>query len=251
VADGFSFFPLSRELCQHLGIHVVPDIVASDQAGYFNVAEYTTGNELHYGLEFCCPCGCGDESWLPLVMQGQPHDQHAWGWDGNKQQPTLTPSIRRTYGCKFHGYLQAGVWTSAGDGAPVSAQVYRGGPNHPIEPTRNLMTDSKPAPTEAASPSPPAPTSAPGSAVSTAPAPPTGSVQTSTLKFIDGVLHQLHLVEEVGKAAIQHWIPVAGASSAASAPAPTSAASADLEARVSSLESRLKSLENPPTATVT
>jgi uncharacterized protein YceH (UPF0502 family) len=64
-------------------------------------------------------------------------------------------------------------------------------------------------------------------------------------------LHQLHLVEEVGKAAVQHWLPVAGAHSAASAPAPTSAASADLEARVSTLESRVKSLENPPTASVT
>ena len=111
--------------------------------GYYNVIEYQTAPDtVRYAVEANCPCGCGHGIWLPITGPGVPKTEHNWTWDGNKAQPTLGPSIRRIGGCAFHGYLQAGVWSSAGDGAPLSPAVYRGGPDHPIEPRRVLMTET-------------------------------------------------------------------------------------------------------------
>ena len=59
---------------------------------------------------YICPCGCKELMSLPVVplhISGQ----RGWGWNQNKDKPTLTPSIRRMDGCKFHGFLTDGVWT--------------------------------------------------------------------------------------------------------------------------------------------
>ncbi len=61
------------------------------------------------GIGFVCPCGCGKEGWLPF----QPAPSPSWDWDGNKEAPTLTPSVLQRTGCKWHGWLTAGVWKSA------------------------------------------------------------------------------------------------------------------------------------------
>jgi len=60
-----------------------------------------------------CPCGCGSTMNLPLC-QGEKVDR-AWLWDGNREKPTLEPSIRDLSGCRFHGFLRAGVWTFTED----------------------------------------------------------------------------------------------------------------------------------------
>lgn len=119
-------------------------ITVEDKApGYYNVIEYQTAPDtVRYAVEANCPCGCGHGIWLPITGPGVPKTEHNWTWDGNKAQPTLGPSICRIGGCAFHGYLQAGVWSSAGDGAGLSPQVYRGGPDHPIEPRRVLMAET-------------------------------------------------------------------------------------------------------------
>lgn len=66
------------------------------------------------GLCFMCPCGCGSLGVLPFHQIGT--GQFAiWTWDGNREAPTLSPSIRRTRGCKWHGFLKAGVWEPCGD----------------------------------------------------------------------------------------------------------------------------------------
>lgn len=140
-----------------------------------------------------------------------------WLWDGNKQAPTLAPSIRRMGGCAFHGYLQAGVWNSAGDGAPVSAQVYRGGPHHPIEPRRNLMTEtsaSEPATkaadpaTDAAAGETKAPEGATHAGHPVVDEAPTGHSKLPILAFINGLLHQLHTPPHEGNRPV--WVPVPG-----------------------------------------
>ncbi|VDS08847.1 hypothetical protein PARHAE_02032 [Paracoccus haematequi] len=62
------------------------------------------------GLHFVCPCGCGNESYLPLRGTGHSHE---WDWDGNWDAPTLTPSIFNTgMPCRWHGWLRAGEWQS-------------------------------------------------------------------------------------------------------------------------------------------
>jgi hypothetical protein len=64
------------------------------------------------GLFYMCPCGCGLEGFLPFRGKAEP-ERPSWIWDGNRDKPTLAPSILRTAGCHWHGYLQAGVWVPA------------------------------------------------------------------------------------------------------------------------------------------
>ena len=61
-------------------------------------------------LVFVCPCGCGEICSIPVrVGYGT-----FWKWDGNRELPTLTPSILRVspYSCGWHGFLTAGQFTS-------------------------------------------------------------------------------------------------------------------------------------------
>jgi hypothetical protein len=60
-----------------------------------------------------CPCGCGSMLNLPICT-GTKVDR-AWLWDGNREKPTLSPSIKDLGGCFFHGVLTQGVWTFTGD----------------------------------------------------------------------------------------------------------------------------------------
>lgn len=60
------------------------------------------------GIAFLCPCGCGHQSWLPL----QDRPSVSWRWDGNREAPTLIPSVLMTTPCRWHGWLRSGVWVS-------------------------------------------------------------------------------------------------------------------------------------------
>src|SRR4029079_11744671 len=69
------------------------------------------------GLVEMCPCGCGATGGISFVgetygsrekFKGRP----LWDWNGDQERPTLTPSIQRTSGCKWHGYLTDGVFRS-------------------------------------------------------------------------------------------------------------------------------------------
>lgn len=76
-------------------------------------------------LTYDCPCGCHAPGALRLVPQASwISGQGTWGWDGNRTHPTLTPSIRRTTGCKFHGHLTAGIWTACTDGPPLASGLW-------------------------------------------------------------------------------------------------------------------------------
>lgn len=59
-------------------------------------------------LVFVCPCGCGATVRIPV----KPFDPMGWTWDGNLERPTLSPSIQRTTGCRWHGWLRNGVLTT-------------------------------------------------------------------------------------------------------------------------------------------
>lgn len=56
-------------------------------------------------IYICLP---GNTRWHPLHVArgGTPTDSHTWGWDGNFDKPTLTPSIHEPG--TWHGHLQAG-----------------------------------------------------------------------------------------------------------------------------------------------
>lgn len=63
-------------------------------------------------IVFGCPCGCGDTTAVP-VMKGPNVKGRHWGWDGKEDAPTLTPSLQRMDGCKWHGWLRGGKWVTA------------------------------------------------------------------------------------------------------------------------------------------
>jgi hypothetical protein len=58
-------------------------------------------------LRFVCPCGCGSVGTCPVKPGfGSGH----WTWDGNETLPTLSPSIFKLSGCRWHGHLVKGVF---------------------------------------------------------------------------------------------------------------------------------------------
>lgn len=67
-------------------------------------------------LFFVCPCGCGGVSSVPLRLKDSPEakakDREVWDWDGDRDKPTLSPSLQKTEGCRWHGYLKKGVWST-------------------------------------------------------------------------------------------------------------------------------------------
>lgn len=68
------------------------------------------------GILFGCPCGCGEMMSVSFRSERRP----TWQWDGNREKPTLTPSINilqlneagEQIGEHWHGFLTAGVFRS-------------------------------------------------------------------------------------------------------------------------------------------
>ena len=71
------------------------------------------GSEAPAGMMFCCP-GCGTIGHLRIypddAVDGHDMEHPSWRWNGNRNEPTLTPSIQKTSGCLWRGYLRAGVF---------------------------------------------------------------------------------------------------------------------------------------------
>jgi len=62
------------------------------------------------GMIYNCPCGCGRRG----ALEFRPHPSPSWDWNGDKESPTLNPSVHHIIGDQthFHGWLRAGVWES-------------------------------------------------------------------------------------------------------------------------------------------
>jgi hypothetical protein len=107
-------------------VHVDDIIHDSNAGGSFR---WTTLYQVEggpYGMTFRCPCGCG--AMHGVGFDNRPSDwggeaekkQPRWHWDGNKEKPTLTPSLGlrkcrddQTVGADgyhWHGFLRAGVF---------------------------------------------------------------------------------------------------------------------------------------------
>jgi len=69
---------------------------------------YQAGDQYPAGLIYICPCGCKRTGALAFRNQGG--ERPSWEWDGNLEAPTLSPSVHHVG--HWHGWLQAGVWTS-------------------------------------------------------------------------------------------------------------------------------------------
>ncbi len=60
------------------------------------------------GFYFRCPCGCKSVGGVRLAGAG------AWSWDGNRERPTVSPSVllHGADGGHWHGWLRNGIWES-------------------------------------------------------------------------------------------------------------------------------------------
>jgi len=47
-----------------------------------------TTNGVLWGFQFWCP-GCGEDHAIPV----SPPQERGWGWNGDRERPTFTPSI--------------------------------------------------------------------------------------------------------------------------------------------------------------
>lgn len=59
-------------------------------------------------IQFLCPCGCGILCGI-TVRDDLQQMTNCWGWDGNLDSPTVTPSININDG-HWHGYLINGIF---------------------------------------------------------------------------------------------------------------------------------------------
>ncbi len=90
------------------------DFRANGKAGAICFCE-----SVEHGVQgFAYKCaGCGHESYLPVVAPPEivKKNKPEWNWDGNRELPTLKPSIfhnKEKGGCGWHGYLTKGIFTS-------------------------------------------------------------------------------------------------------------------------------------------
>lgn len=62
------------------------------------------------GMALFCPCGCGPAGYLGFDNSDARAQDPTWTWNGNLNEPTLTPSIHRTTSCGWHGFLTDGIF---------------------------------------------------------------------------------------------------------------------------------------------
>lgn len=66
-------------------------------------------------LDYVCPCGCKEIRSLPVKTSDK--EPSFWKWDGNRDKPTITPSIRhvpyKPGACNWHGFVTNGEWVNA------------------------------------------------------------------------------------------------------------------------------------------
>lgn len=91
------------------------DFEGAVPAGAF---EFYDGPGPDAGILFGCPCGCGEMK--TVSFRNHSDRRPLWRWDGNREKPTLGPSINilqfdETGNCvgeHWHGWLRDGVFQS-------------------------------------------------------------------------------------------------------------------------------------------
>lgn len=83
---------------------LVEDLFADKLPGdfkYYRRGDRAEDDARPDGLQFWCPCGCGS-------LLGVNLEPGRWTWDGNREAPTVTPSILHMDDCRWHGFLTKG-----------------------------------------------------------------------------------------------------------------------------------------------
>lgn len=77
-------------------------------AGSFQFTNPDTDGKRN--LIWVCPCGCKEVRGISVSPVKQ--EARVWKWDGNEAEPTIAPSIDCKSGCRWHGFLEKGVFRS-------------------------------------------------------------------------------------------------------------------------------------------
>ena len=86
---------------------IVEDIDHHLEPGAVEIREVEIEGERSVGFAFICPCGCGRQGYLPTDTSTT---SPRWDWNGDRERPSLTPSVQFVGGCRWHGYLTDGEW---------------------------------------------------------------------------------------------------------------------------------------------
>jgi hypothetical protein len=98
---------------------IVSDIDTEEAQGTPGAIQFATDGR---GMFYMCPCGCGKEGYLAFTgrQRVRPDKRQwngeTWEWDGNREAPTLSPSVHHQLYCAgeykthWHGYLKKGLW---------------------------------------------------------------------------------------------------------------------------------------------
>lgn len=89
--------PVSATYCED-----IEDVKAT--AGAFEF--FVDRDQKVAGMIYSCPCGCGRTG----ALNFRPHPSPSWEWNGDREKPTLTPSVHHVG--HWHGFLTDGVWRS-------------------------------------------------------------------------------------------------------------------------------------------
>lgn len=83
-----------------------------DVPGGFTFYVKAESGDQPRGMIYTCPCGCKRRGALPFrPTTGDDVGRASWEWDGNREVPTLNPSVHHVG--HWHGWLKAGFWTQA------------------------------------------------------------------------------------------------------------------------------------------
>lgn len=94
---------------------LVDDVLAGDVPPGAYCFDQRPIDDSYWGyICFTCPHGCGAYHRLPIGLKSKPpkvEGRATWQWDGNRETPTLTPSIHHID--HWHGFLTKGFFTQA------------------------------------------------------------------------------------------------------------------------------------------
>lgn len=75
-------------------------------AGHFAFSSPDKDGTLY--LHMVLPVGDGDGKFCCIPVKTGPKESGAWQWDGNREKPTLTPSVWHHSTPDWHGWITAG-----------------------------------------------------------------------------------------------------------------------------------------------
>lgn len=83
-------------------------------AGSVHFNKQKDGDQQYDVMWYVCPCGCGSVGCIHVGINTKPENvggRATWNWNGDKNKPTLTPSIDHKN--NWHGFLTDGYFRDA------------------------------------------------------------------------------------------------------------------------------------------